>query len=148
MFFVFYLAIRGVGVVAELGDVSGDFTEFLHAAGFISVEGLRDDFGGNPHDLYLNGGNGKFPAPELPLAFVFKKVVFNGVIEMRVGNGHFSGVRFTVFLVALGNTVTAEVGSPAFSHACARATDFHDDTILDDCIDVFSGLFPDINGCM
>ena len=148
MFFVYCLAIRGVGVVAELGDVSGDFTEFLHAAGFISVEGLRDDFGGNPHDVDLNGGNGKFPAPKLPLAFVFKKVVFNGVIEMCIGHGHFSGVGLAIFLVALGNAVTAEVRAPAFSHACARATDFHDYTIFDDYIDVFSGLFPDINGCM
>ena len=122
--------------------MSGDFTEFFHAAGFISVEGLRDDFGRNTHDLDLNGGNGKFPAPELPLAFVFKKVVFNGVIEMCIGHGHFSGVGLAVFLVTLGNAVTAEVGTPAFTHACARATDFHDDTILDDCVDVFSGLFP------
>ena len=128
--------------------MSGDFTEFLHAAGFISVEGLRDDFGGNPHDVDLNGGNGKFPAPKLPLAFVFKKVVFNGVIEMCIGHGHFSGVGLAIFLVALGNAVTAEVRAPAFSHACARATDFHDYTIFDDYIDVFSGLFPDINGCM
>jgi len=149
-------AIRRITIVTQVRDGAGHGAELLETLGFICVVRLRDNLHHLAHNLHIHHCSRKCPAMDCPIGGgLGQEVGLNGMVEVGVGDGHFSRVSFPVAIEAFYDTVPTQVRPPPDLHAFSGSPQFLDNPVAGQCVDTFGILLPqrlidglDANSCL